>query len=999
MDGFRIISKKRLIIMSVIVFALTVCAFLVNPGFWRISPFAGDYTFDEAENAYVDAQGYIYVIDSSKMNIVKGTPDGRLLYSIPGGKSEGSGFYVADDITVTTGGRVFVHSVRYHGASLYISEESILEYSSSGKYTGEIFKVTYDEEGFRPRQLGLIRGMGFIGGVLRFAYCGENELLFYAMEDGGNEPSVLSSYPLENAYQRVNDICFTDDSRVFYTDKTGIICEINSREPVYAGGDLGESYVLESIPYRLSYADALYFTDLGMWNIRRLSLSDGTITSVTGLPDGAPLPPIDEREFLYNISANGGLLVTVGDAVTVVDLHTGQAQDFEGFRYPPAAVILNIASWLLCLCSAVLLLYIVFILLKRLISPSTSTNVKVAAAAIAGIAVVSAMISLLVLTRSNERISETVAETIKTINALASAEIDADALGRINSNRDFAGEEYNTVKQHLDRVLSEAESIGVEIYYLLYKNHGDIPIGVMDSEYLVSPVFPSIIVPEFYAQAAIEGQMAYDHIRDISGQWALAMNPVRDSFGNIAGVLEIGIDMYAYEQYMRAQTRDVILSIASLTLIIVLVVMECAAFAPAISKRAKMAEQISFDHDIHTESFPETARLLTFLLFTVNCFQDCFVSYLAMNSYDGTLLSHAIGGSLPVVAEAFAVALFAAIGGVVNPKVGGRRLCLTGTLITAAGFVIAGLVPGYMPLLFGKILVGAGLGLCIVSVSAGAAALPGEGISKAFSGITFGTISGIQVGLVAGSLVVEFIGYQNIFLLSAGVSGVCAVVTLMLFYPPRQARTAAVKKKAAHRFSFLFTTRAGVFLLFMLVPAYVGACVIDYYMPIFTLSNGLSEANVGQISILYGVFVLFIGPAMTPWITRRLGSLRAIIIAPVILAAGMALFAVFPTVWAMIALVVLYGVSLCFGYAMRGAFYASMPEVIKFGSDEAMGYFGMVENITQMCAPMLIATVMISGPRTGAVVVGAILVGGLAVFMASRLAGGRSEGEKEVAAV
>ncbi len=987
------IMKYKKIIFSSIFLTFTLVLLVFNKDVITKNPLISKYTFNSPSNAYIDYNDNIYIVDGSGMDIIKGNKDGEIDFIIKGGTSSNKGFYNLGGITSSEDGRIFIHGIRFKETSLYILDERILEYSSKGKFTKEIFKVSYEDNNLSPRQYGLIKGLTCKNGNLYFSLCSENNIEIYTTNINSNNESYnfnkISQYSFEDAWKSIHDVCIhLKENKVFCTDKKGIIWTLGeTNEILFTGGPISEEYSLQSTPYRLSSSsdNELFFSDLGMWNIRKINLDTKEVSSVIDGINDSSLPKQEDREILYPVSYNNSKLLTVGNYVYSINLKTNPASKttIENLNYSSKTMLRGAVVWIFCLCSIIICIFALIYLFKYIVSPKTSFIVKASSCAVIGTIIISVFISSLVISRSNENIKQTIKGNIMTISSLTNEAIDTEAFSRINSNSDYLNQDYQNIKEQMDAVLNAASENNIQIYYMLYKNVKDIAIGVMDSENFVSPAFPSVIVPEFYNQAAFEGRKVYDEINDLSGMWALCMSPILNKFGDTIGVLEIGIDMYAYSQYIQKQTLDIALNVGTLALIIILLIIEISAFSPVFKKSNEFEKNQSKHLSGECVSIiPEISRLLMFLVYVSNSLQSSFVPSMAMSAYDKEIfgIPKNIGGTLPVVVEMLAAATFSTIGGKLQNRLDCKKLMNLGAITSAIGYLIIGFIHGYSPLFWGKLLTGAGLGLCIVSLNSAAALLPEKSSQKAFSGISVGIISGIQVGIVIGSLLVEFFGYNNIFLFSAIVCLCIIFISYFMFNPTKSSPVSEENHTKNNAFKFLFSSRAGAFLIFIIIPAYIGATIIDYYIPIFSLESGLSETNVGQISLIYGIFMIFIEPIISPYVIKCIGLIKSIYLALSIFILGIFIFSTNPNIITMIIMVASYGISLGLGYAARSSYFSSLSETKKFGIDKAMGYFGMYENITQTFAPLLISPIMFIGVKFGSSIIATILLSGLILY-------------------
>lgn len=959
-------GRKKIAVLLIMLLAASITLFF-NREFLVID---SAYILDSPSDAYMDGDGGLYVIDRSKMDIVKAAPDGSFAYVIHGGENSENGFYNVNEIAFSPDGRVFVHGLRFEGQSLYLADERILEYTSGGRFVRELYKVSYDHSGLEPRQEGLIHGLDYQDGLLRFTHCGEAGISVYELSDG--KDAVLTyQIPISDAWRVVQDVCVSPDGqRVFYTNKLGELWEVSVAGSARLDTRPSADSVLESTPYKLALASSgsLLFSDLGTWSVRAIDLETGSLKTVFGIADGAPVPDFEEREILYSISVAGSDAITVGDAIYAVGPDWDVRLRMDSFPFSAGRIALIAIMWVLCLLSAVIGLYLFAKLV--LVIFTRSSIVKLAAAVVVLTIVISFFISALVISGMNANIEEHNKQTILYVTSLGASLTDGEALSRITSNKDYQNEDYNAIKAVLDEIQHKSDMYELDLYYLLYKNIGDIALGVMDSEDLVSPAYPYGISPEFYDQSAYEGKIVYGQVGDTTGMWGFALCPVLDASGEIAGVLEIGIDLNAHLQFLRGQVTDVILNVFAIAVVFILLTIEVATFMPFIRLKERAV----------SESAPYIMRILTFLLFAAYSLQDSFIPVLAMKSYTPIFgIPQSVGGALPITVEMLAIAVFSVVSGSLSSRVDRKRLMIFGPSLVVVGFMMIAVNSTFWFLMAGKFLIGSGLGISITMINGAAAGLPVNIREQAFDGISFGMISGMQVGIVVGSLVVGFLGYSIVFYLSAAITLAALVLSAFLLRPAQPALT-PVREKKPGLLRFIFNPRTGGFLFLILAPALTVATLVEYYIPIFASDNQLTEANVGQISLIYGIFIILVGPAISPRLLSRIGAARGVSLAVLTAVLGIALFALLPGIPSMLVMVFMYGVSQSFGISARYSRFASFREVERYGSDRAMGVYGMFENLAQSFAPILIASVMALGLSAGASIIGLFIMGAFIIY-------------------
>ena len=83
--------------------------------------------------------------------------------------------------------------------------------------------------------------------------------------------------------------------------------------------------------------------------------------------------------------------------------------------------------------------------------------------------------------------------------------------------------------------------------------------------------------------------------------------------------------------------------------------------------------------------------------------------------------------------------------------------------------------------------------------------------------------------------------------------------------------------------------------MLILVPFTMALAYREYFFPLFSQEQGLTEVRIGQIYLLCGLMVLYTGPQLSGWMLRRFGASMSVLMGSVILGLDMLLFVIWPT--------------------------------------------------------------------------------------------------------
>ncbi|WBQ06562.1 MFS transporter [Kribbella sp. CA-293567] len=201
-----------------------------------------------------------------------------------------------------------------------------------------------------------------------------------------------------------------------------------------------------------------------------------------------------------------------------------------------------------------------------------------------------------------------------------------------------------------------------------------------------------------------------------------------------------------------------------------------------------------------------------------------------------------------------------------------RTLLIAALLLAAVGNGIAAIATSYPILIAGRIV--AALGAAAYTPAATLFAtrfLPpeerGRAVAVVFGGLTFALVLGVP----AGSLLGEPLGYRGVFAL---IAAVCLVVTLAVRVAlPTVEAPAAVSLR--ERFAGLTDRRVQTVLAITVLAVLATMSVYIYVVPLLAETADLKGGTVGVLLLVYGVGAV-LGNLLGGRATDRFGSLRTL---------------------------------------------------------------------------------------------------------------------------
>jgi len=201
-----------------------------------------------------------------------------------------------------------------------------------------------------------------------------------------------------------------------------------------------------------------------------------------------------------------------------------------------------------------------------------------------------------------------------------------------------------------------------------------------------------------------------------------------------------------------------------------------------------------------------------------------------------------------------------------------RTLLLVALLAAAAGNAIAAVATNYPVLIGGRVV--AALGAAAYTPAATLFAtgfLPpeerGRAVAVVFGGLTFALVLGVP----AGSLLGDSIGYRGVFgLLALICLLVAAAVRLQL---PRADAPPVVGLR--QRFAVAADRRVQTVLAMTVLAVLATMSVYTYVVPLLAATAGLTGGTVGVLLLVYGLGAM-VGNLLGGRFTDRLGSIRTL---------------------------------------------------------------------------------------------------------------------------
>ena len=354
--------------------------------------------------------------------------------------------------------------------------------------------------------------------------------------------------------------------------------------------------------------------------------------------------------------------------------------------------------------------------------------------------------------------------------------------------------------------------------------------------------------------------------------------------------------------------------------------------------------------------------------------QDAFIAVVCTELYQGTLpISDGVAVALPMSAQLLMMAIASAFAGRMAEKLGTKRTLLTGMMIELAGFVTCFVLRSYDGLLIGKMLIGTGMGIVYVCCNTAAAmAKTVEKSGEAYAGVTSGILSGITIGGGLSSVLLSLGGWKLIYAVGILIVliGLLVCVGTDDLRPGKQSE----EKKKISLGKFFLNRRVLPYFLLILVPFMIALSYREYFFPLYVMDHGMDEVKVGQLFLICGLLVIYVGPYISSWVIKKFGTFWSIVFATSIMGLNLFISGIFLSVLTVIAGVVVLSLVVSFAYTCLYTYFEQLPDSLMYGDGKAMGVYSVFENLGQTVGPMVYGSLMLLGQSKGMIIFGVVVL-------------------------
>lgn len=375
-----------------------------------------------------------------------------------------------------------------------------------------------------------------------------------------------------------------------------------------------------------------------------------------------------------------------------------------------------------------------------------------------------------------------------------------------------------------------------------------------------------------------------------------------------------------------------------------------------------------------------------------------------------SLISPGTGGqsvallmALPIAAEMACGLLTALLTGRIADRHNWSRPVLAGLVLAMAGNLACGMAASLESFILARGIVGLGYGLSWMGIQSfvvarSPVAYLGTSMSQLIAGLFAGHLAGAAVGaMLMQQLDASVVFYIGAFMLLLPLAGVFKLLWPYRHMPqenggisnslrpdgdlPASSRAATGSRPATR--SLLFSRDYGLLLLTSIIPfsiAQVG--LLSYALPLYLEAHGSDTATVGRILMLYGAFMIYIGPFAGRMADRSRQKKYWIVAGGLTGSLGLAGMYFIGGVSAAIMAVLLLALGSCLAGGAQTAYMLSLDHVRAYGAGAATSIMRAADKFGQMLGPLALGSLFTSaGITAGLAGTGAFYLFATCVFM------------------
>ena len=344
-------------------------------------------------------------------------------------------------------------------------------------------------------------------------------------------------------------------------------------------------------------------------------------------------------------------------------------------------------------------------------------------------------------------------------------------------------------------------------------------------------------------------------------------------------------------------------------------------------------------------------------------------------------LSETLVLALPLSAEMLCALLAALLAGALTDRRGWQLPFIIGVGITIVGELLSMGAGDAWSFILARSVVGAGYGLAWMGIQGFIFvwASP-QTVARGIAHLVAGIFAGYLCGSAVGAMLAQQFGYASVFGVSAALSVLPGAFVLLFMrrYFGQPVATDPVSRPPSRQLDWtsvapLLRDRHFVGLqVGSIIPFSVAQVGLLYFaVPLVLSDQGVNQATIGRILMLYGLTVIYLGPFLGRLIDASSSKKPFIVLGGLVGSGGLIYLYFDSSLFAIMLAVFALGVASSLAGAAQSAFALSLPVVANAGAGKAMSLQRAADKLGQTLGPLSIGALLAAmGVAAGLAVTG-----------------------------
>ena len=380
-------------------------------------------------------------------------------------------------------------------------------------------------------------------------------------------------------------------------------------------------------------------------------------------------------------------------------------------------------------------------------------------------------------------------------------------------------------------------------------------------------------------------------------------------------------------------------------------------------------------------------RPVAFVFFFAFSMTTSFIP-VVMRGFKASLpwVSESLRLGLPVSFEVLGTIISTILTGYIIKKKGWKPPFFYGIVLVCIGSILSGASFSGVMFILARLVTGVGYGFAWMSMRGYVGSFPSENEqTQGFSSLNSGIMSGLNCGIVLGAMIADRAGYSVVFYATVVFMIVSAFVAFIMIknngveVELQETGMVSMKADVLHLLSDKQVLR---FILLILIPASICGAFLSYLFPVSASAMGISSANIGRAFLVYGLFVVYLGPFFGKHLGSKFSVKKSIVVANFVYAAAILVFAFMMNINTAYVAVLLLGLADSFGLAAQSSCFLGFDASKKVGSGVSIATFSVFYKVGQMIGPVIFGILIAFGMGFGVKVIGLCTVALLILYMA-----------------